>query len=138
MKIIYPVIFTQTKDKKDTYLIEIPDIKGLTEGYGLADAINMARDYIGGVCYDMDDEDIPKASPLDQIIPADGQFASEGNSFVSMVDVDLDEYRRKIDNRAVRRNVSIPNWLNQAAEREHINVSRLLQEALMEKLNIVQ
>ena len=138
MKIIYPVIFTQTKDKKDTYLIEIPDIKGMTEGYGMADAINMARDYIGNACYDMADADVPPASALNQIDITKGEFSNAGTSFVSLVDIDLEEYRRKMDNRAVRRNVSIPNWLNQAAEREHINVSRLLQEALMEKLNIVQ
>jgi predicted RNase H-like HicB family nuclease len=138
MKIVYPVIFTQTHDEKDTYLIEIPDISGLTEGYGLADAINMARDYIGGACYEKDDADIPQASTLDQIDIARGEFSNAGKSFVSMVDIDLDEYRRKMENRAVRRNVSIPAWLNQAVEREHINVSRVLQEALMEKINVAQ
>ena len=138
MKIVYPVIFTQTKDERDTYLIEIPDIKGMTEGYGMADAINMARDYIGNACYGMDDADIPQASPLNRIDIQGSEFADAGTSFVSLVDIDLDEYRRKMDNKAVRRNVSIPNWLNQAAEREHINVSRVLQEALMERLNIAQ
>ena len=47
MTVIFPVIFTQTGDKKNTVLVEIPDINGMTEGYGMADAIRMARDYIG-------------------------------------------------------------------------------------------
>ena len=138
MTIVYPVIFTRTKDEKDTYLIEIPDLKGMTEGYGMADAIYMARDYIGGVCYGMNEEDLPHARKLEEINISEGEFTEQGESFLSLVDTDLDEYRKKLDNKAVRRNVSIPNWLNKAAEKEHINVSRVLQEALMERLNIVQ
>ena len=53
-----------------------------------------------------------------------------------MVDIDFAEYRRKIDNKTVRRNVTLPNWLNQEAEKAHINVSRVLQEALMMKLGV--
>ena len=52
-----------------------------------------------------------------------------------MVDLDIDEYRRREDNRTVRRNVTLPNWLNQKAEKAHINVSGVLQEALKQKLS---
>ena len=44
---------------------------------------------------------------------------------------------KKIDNKMVRKNVTIPSWLNKAAEREKINVSKVLQEALMEKVGMV-
>ena len=135
MTIVFPVIFTSKNDEKDTYLVEIPDIHGLTEGYGMADAINMARDYIGCHCYEMDDSEIPKASKLSDIDISKGEFANAGESVVSLVDIDIDAYRRKMDNKSIRRNVSIPNWMNQAVEREHINVSRVLQEALMERLS---
>lgn len=47
MKQVYPVIFTQLNDKKDTVLINVPDMNILTEGFGLPDAIEMARDAIG-------------------------------------------------------------------------------------------
>ena len=47
MKQVYPVIFTQLNDKKDTVLINVPDMNILTEGFGLPDAIEMARDDIG-------------------------------------------------------------------------------------------
>lgn len=136
MVIVYPVIFTKTNDEKDTYLIEIPDLKGMTEGYGLADAIKMARDYIGCYCYDKADVDMPIASALSDIDISKGEFFEDGESEMSLVDLNIETYRKKMSNRAVRRNVSIPFWLNEAADKQHINVSKVLQEALMEKLNM--
>ena len=136
MRIAYPVIFTRTNDKKDTYLVEIPDIAGITEGYGMPDAIKMARDCIGCKCYDKADKDIPEASSFERIDPRKGEFADAGESFVSMVDIDLSAYRMMMNKKTVRRNVSIPGWLNQAAEENHINVSRVLQDALIEKLGV--
>ena len=65
-----------------------------------------------------------------------GTFFDAGKSIVSLVDIDFDAYRRKNDMKAVRRNVTLPNWLNTAAEAAHINVSKLLQDALMEKLGV--
>ena len=55
MKKVYPVIFTQLNDEKNTVLIEVPDLEILTEGFGMADAMDMARDAIGlkGICYGM-------------------------------------------------------------------------------------
>ena len=65
-----------------------------------------------------------------------GTFADEGESQKSLVDIDFDIYRRKVDTKTVRRNVTLPNWLNQEAEEAHINVSKVLQEALMAKLGV--
>jgi len=138
MVLIYPVIFTATHDEKDTYLIEIPDINGMTEGYGLEDAYHMAKDYIGCKFLEVEDNNITPASDITSINPSEGMFAEAGDSFTSLVDLDLDVYRRSVNNRAVRRNVSIPSWLNKAADDAGINVSRVLQEALMEKLQIEQ
>lgn len=67
-----------------------------------------------------------------------GTFAEDGKGYVSLVDIDFTEYRRRTDNKTVRRNVTIPNWLNQEAEKAHLNVSRVLQEALMAKLNVLR
>lgn len=140
MTVIYPVIFTPTHDKKDTYLIEIPDLKGVsagvTEGYGLKDAICMARDYIGCCLYNKDDSSIPKASDINDVNLSESGFADIGHSFISMVDLDLNAYRQRMNKRAVRKNVSIPEWLDEAAKKANINVSRVLQDALMEKLGV--
>ncbi len=134
MIIAYPVIFTQTNDGNDTYLIYIPDLDGATEGYGIANAIYMARDYIGNMLYELDEKDYPEASNIKKIDITEGKFSNEGESFISMVDIDMSVYKRRIDNKTVRRNVSLPNWLNQEIDKRHINASRVLQEALKEKL----
>ena len=55
---------------------------------------------------------------------------------VSLVDIDSGEYRRKIDTKTVRRNVTLPSWLNYEAEHANINVSRVLQEALISALGL--
>lgn len=138
MKNVYPVIFTRLNDDKDTVLIEIPDWEILTEGYGMADAIYMARDAIGlkGIDYEDDGKSIPEPSELSTINLSEGTFKEDGESYVSLVDIDFTEYRRRVDNKTVRRNVTIPNWLNREAEKAHINVSRVLQEALMAKLDV--
>ena len=131
---VYPVIITQTNDEKNTYLVEIPDLNGMTEGYGMADAIKMSRDYIGGCLYDKVETEYPKASAC--LDPAKGKFADAGKSIVTLVDIDMDAYKKKHNTKAVRKNVSIPSWLDQKAQEEHLNLSRVLQEALMEKLNL--
>jgi len=138
MKNVYPVIFTPLNDAKDTVLVEVPDLGILTEGYGMVDAVYMARDAIGlkGITREDDGKDMPKPSALSDIDASKGTFAGDGKGYVSLVDIDFVEYRRRVDNKTVRRNVTLPNWLNQEAEKAHINVSRVLQEALMTKLNV--
>lgn len=138
MKKVYPVIFTALDDEKDTVLIEVPDLGIMTEGYGMADAVSMARDAIGlkGIYYEDEGRELPEASKIQDIDVNAGTFAEDGKGYVSLVDIDFVEYRRKVDNKSVRKNVTLPSWLNQEAEKAHINVSRVLQEALMAKLGV--
>ena len=131
MKQVYPVIFTSLNDEKDTVLIEVPDLDILTEGYGMRDAIGLK-----GISYQDKGIDLPEPSALNGIDVSQGTFAEEGTGCVSFVDINFDEYRRKVDNKTVRRNVTLPNWLNLEAEKAHINVSKVLQEALMVKLGV--
>ena len=135
MKAVYPVIFTQTDTN---VLVKVPDLEILTEGTDIADAVEMARDAIGVTGISMQDhnEEIPQATDIRKIDVNTGTFFDAGKSIVSLVDIDFDAYRRKNDMKAVRRNVTLPNWLNTAAEAAHINVSKLLQDALMEKLGV--
>lgn len=140
MKSVYPVIFTRTRDEKDTVLIEIPDLEILTEGYGIANAIEMARDAIGldGITREDLGQEIPAPRDIHDIDIENATFTREGENYISLVDVDYQAYRKSVDNKAVRRNVTLPNWLNQEAEKAHLNVSKVLQEALMSTLNISQ
>ena len=135
MKKAYPVIFTETEG---VILVEVPDLQILTEGKDIADAIEMARDAIGVAGISMEDngQTIPEATVITDVQIEGATFAKEGKCFVSMVDIDFVEYRRKADNKTVRRNVTLPNWLNQEAEKAHLNVSKVLQEALMSKLGV--
>lgn len=135
MKKVYSVIFTQTED---VVLIEVPDLEILTEGKDMVDAIDMARDAIGlkGISLEDDSLALPEPTRLEKINPEDGTFAEEGKGYVSFVDIDFAEYHRKVDNRTVRRNVSLPAWLDYAAEKASINVSHVLQEALQETLGL--
>lgn len=135
MKRVYPVIFTVTKD---AILVEVPDLEILTEGKDMQDAIEMARDAIGVTGISMQDhgEVIPEPTDFQKIDVRAGTFAEDGKSQLSLVDIDFDVYRRKIDVKTVRRNVTLPNWLNREAEEAHINVSKVLQEALMARLGV--
>ncbi len=135
MKTVYPTIFTDTGEG---FLIEVPDLDIMTQGTDIENAIEMARDAISITIVSLEDnkQKIPAPSAIEGIDVAKGAFADEGKGFVSMVDTDTTEYRRKIDTKPVRRNVSLPSWLNYEVNEAGINVSRFLQDALVEKLNI--
>ena len=135
MKNIYPVFFTKT----DTViLVEVPDLEILTEGKDMVNAVEMARDAIELKCVSMEDDgmEIPLPSEISSLDVNNGTFAEDGTTVISLVDIDSGEYRRKIDTKAVRKNVTIPSWLNYEAEHAGINISRVLQEALMNVLNV--
>lgn len=137
MKKVYPVILTQSKKE---VLVEIPDFNLFTEGKDLNDAIAMARDAIGlqGISKQDHGEKIPDASKMEDIKISKGKFSSIGESLLTLVDIDFDIYRRKQDQKMVRRNVTLPNWLNVAADEANINVSGVLQEALKKRLGFVK
>ena len=144
MKAAYPVIFTEVETN---ILIEVPDLKLYTEANEegapkgtMADAIMMARDAIGMACIHAEDngEKVPMASSMEAIDIGKGVFFDAGKSILSLVDVDLVAYRRKMDSKMVRRNVTLPNWLNLEAEKAQINVSKVLQEALMTRLGVTR
>lgn len=135
MKNVYPVFFTIT----DTIiLVEVPDLEILTEGKDMSDAIEMARDAIELKCVSLEDDgvEIPLPSEINSLDVDSGTFAEDGTTVVSLVDIDSGEYRKKIDTKTVRKNVTLPSWLNYEAEQAGINVSRVLQEALMNVLNV--
>lgn len=142
MKQVYPTFIVKAKDDSvHPFLVCVPDMEIFTEGDTFADAIEMARDAIGLAGISMEDskEEIPFPSNQTAAIKKvrrnteDIDF-SEG--ILTYVDVDFSEYRKKIDTKTVRRNVALPSWLNYEAEHAGINVSRVLQEALMDVLNV--
>ena len=128
MNAAYPVVFTRLADG---YAAHVPDFDIDTQGDDFAEAIGMARDAIGIMGIDMEDEKKPLPTPSDiKTVPHD---AAE---IVSMVDIDFSEYRRANERRTVRRNVTLPSWLNVEAEKAGINVSAVLQAALKQELHL--
>lgn len=133
MKTVYPVLFTKTETD---VLVEIPDLEILTEGKDMNDAIEMARDAIELTCVNMEDNGKEIPQPSESLDTNEGTFSNDGVTILSFVDIDSSEYRRKIDTKVVRKNVSLPSWLYYEADRAGINVSRVLQEALMNVLDV--
>lgn len=133
MQAVYPVLFTKTKD---CILVEALDLEVLTEGKDMKDAITMVRDAMELTCITYEDHKREIPAPSNTLDITKGTFSEEGETILSYVDIDSGEYRRKIENKTVRRNVALPSWLNYEAEHAGINVSRVLQEALMEVLNV--
>lgn len=127
MKLTYPACFYPCEEKKGGYTVEVPDLPGcVSEGNSLADAIIMATDAASGWVLDEleDGNPVPVSSPVNEITPDEG-------GFVSMLVLDMDSYAEKYGDKAVRKNLTIPAWLNTFAEKNHINFSQVLQDALV-------
>ena len=126
----YPAIFT--KEGSGKYAVSFPDLDGCyTCGDDLQDAIVMAEDVLAFYLYDEEvaQNEIPKSSTTAEIELKDGEF-------VNYIACDTIEYAKMHNNRAVKKTLTIPEWLNEAATRAGVNYSQVLQEALMSKLNI--
>lgn len=130
MKAAYPIVMTKGKE---FIVVYVPDFDINTQGEDYADAMKMARDAIGVIGIDMEDdgENIPTPSKIEDVKAVKG-------ATITLVDVDFAEYRRQNDMRTVRRNVSLPNWLNVEAERAGVNVSAILQNALKAELKLAR
>ena len=128
MKNSYPVILTPDEPG---YIVYIPDFDINTEGKDLTEAIEMARDAIGIVGIEMEDEKQARPEPS-QI----KNIKSNKNEIVTLVDIDFTSYRKKMDNRSVKKNCTLPSWLNEQAEKANINFSASLQRALKEELGL--
>ena len=129
MKAAYPILL---KKGKKFIVVYVPDFNINTQGTDYANAIEMARDAIGLVGIDMEDEreTLPVPSKIGDI------KITDPGDILSLVDVDFSAYRRKHDERMVRRNITLPAWLDTAASEAKINVSRVTQIALKEQLRI--
>ena len=128
-KYLYPAVFTP---EDAGYSVNFPDLKNcFTSGATLEEAMDMANDVLCLTLYDLEQEGaaIPTASAVNAVPHA-------GSEFVSLVGCDTIAYRTFFDNKAVKKTLSIPSWLNDMAERADINFSGTLQDALKAKLNI--
>lgn len=122
--IYYPAVF---HPEDVGYSVFIPDIPGCsTQGDTMDEAVEMAKDAIGLMLEGS--SEYPQASSPSILSLADGEF-------MVMIPFNPAEYARK-NNRAVKKTLSLPAWLNEAAEAAHLNFSGILQEALKAKLDM--
>ena len=126
---VYPAVFTE---EDGGYSINFPDLKNcFTSAETLGAGIKMANDVLCLMLYEMEEagEAIPEPSSIHDIPVA-------RNEFVNFISCDTLEYRKFFDNKAVKKTLSIPSWLNDMAERAGVNFSATLQAALKQQLNI--
>lgn len=128
-KYAYPAIFTR---EEQGYSVRFPDIEGCyTCGETIPEAIEMAEDALCLMLYDREEDGEPIPPPSDLKAVQGGIDA-----LVSLVCCDTTEYRKYFDDRAVKKTLTIPNWLNTLAERSGVNFSAVLQDALKARLEI--
>lgn len=124
---IYLVVF---KENKGQYIARIPDFDIEVSGSGLPETIATVRSAIAKRLFG-DDRYEHYSNPTYKRLKCEcGE-----DEFVAIIDIDLVKYRRKYDNRRIRKNLTIPNWLNEEAEKQDVNFSRVLEEAIKRKLN---
>lgn len=124
--IIYPATF---EEGSQYHIVKFPDIpEAMTQGETLEETYEMAVEVLGAVLEDY--ETLPTPTPI-----ADIQKEFPDKS-VALIGLDLLEFKRKHNSKTIRKNVTIPEWLNDLATSEQINFSQTLTEALEEKLGV--
>ena len=123
---VFPAIFTF--DGK-YYNVDFIDLRGCsTFGDSIQDAYLMAQDAMGLYLDNL--TNFPKPT-LDL-----SNINLEKNQFISFVSIDMEDYRKKFNNKSIKKTLTIPEWLNYLSEKNNFNFSQVLQEALKEKLGI--
>ena len=130
MKYIYTALFTPIEDGSG-YYAKVPDLPGcITTGSSLSDAIEQITDAMSAWLVVAEDEGEPIVPPTPQ-----DELVTQPGTICSLISADTIDYRAKTDTRAVRKNVSLPNWMVQLADKRGINCSQVLQDALRSLLD---
>ncbi len=128
-RLFYPAVFQV--EEEGGYSVFFPDIDGCnTQGETVEEAYDMAFNALGlTLSYLKDNKlNIPEPSKPQDIL-------LDINQYVVVIQFDMLEYLKKNESRAVKKTLSIPSWLNEAAIEHNINFSQVLQEALQNKIN---
>lgn len=124
--LFYPAVFTQGQHYITVTFPDIPS--AITQGETQSEAFEMAQEVLGFVLEDYNE--YPKAS---DIATLQQQYP---DSTIAVIAIDMVAYNRKYHSKKVRKNVTIPEWLNDLAEKSNLNFSQVLTDALEAKLNV--
>ncbi|MDO4198351.1 MAG: type II toxin-antitoxin system HicB family antitoxin [Erysipelotrichaceae bacterium] len=132
-KVYYPAVFHEDKDVGG-YWVEFPDLEGcFTQGDDEKEAMEMAKEVLSlwlDTSLNHPEFNDPAPSTCHDIMAV---FPGE---IVMLIEGDPELYKRKYHNKAVKKTLTIPEWLNDYAVKANVNFSQVLQEALIEKLNL--
>ena len=125
MKLVYPIKIAASDDT-GYHFVYIPDFDGYTQGSDMFECLEMAKDYITNCI--VSGMNIPKPTPLDEVNTLDDEYI-----YTTLVPIDTVKI---LDSRSkmVRKNITIPEWLNDEAERQGVNFSQTLRDALLSQL----
>ncbi|WP_028546902.1 type II toxin-antitoxin system HicB family antitoxin [Paenibacillus taiwanensis] len=129
MLYIYPALFNYAEDGIS---VEFPDLAGaLTFGANQEEAFSMAKECLALHLYGMEEDrdEIPTASRTVDI-------KLESNQSVVLIEVWMPPFRDHMAEKATKKTLTIPKWLNDAAEEANVNFSRILQDGLKEYLGV--
>ena len=130
MKYIYPALFSPESD--GGYSVSFPDIEGcFTCGDTLQDSIEMAQDALNLMLVELEDSHLPIQSPS-----SINNIKIKNDEFLTLIQADTMKYRKVLNNASVKKTLSIPSWLNDAAIASGINFSQVLQDALKTQLHL--
>ncbi|MCI8638774.1 MAG: type II toxin-antitoxin system HicB family antitoxin [Coprococcus sp.] len=128
--LFYPAIFH--KAEEGGFWISFPDLpECLTEGDDMTQAYEMAVDALGLALTSRETENEPLPAPSDPTA-----ISVDKDSFLVVIEFDMLAYKKRTNPQAVKKTLSIPEWLNEEATAIGVNFSQVLQEALMQKLQI--
>ena len=126
MRYVYPAVFTP--EENGQFTVNFPDLESCyTCGDDLGDALYMAEDVLAMTLVSYENNSTPIPTPSKKLSLEDGEF----QNFIAC---DTDSYRKQNMNRAIKKTLTIPAWLNERALAQGINFSQVLQEALLEKI----
>lgn len=136
MKLIYVACFYLNEDGKG-YTVTVPDLPGCTTfGNDLKESMEMAVDAASGwILGELEEgQPVPRASDIDDIV-VDDELNINNKAFKSLIVLDMDSYADKYGEKSVRKNTTIPAWLNTFAENNGINFSEVLKDGLINIYN---
>ena len=132
MKGVFAAILTPMTDSSG-YAARVPDVNGcITSGSDISETLDNIKDALAACLCTLEDYNEPIPAPSNP-----ESIQHEEGTVIALVDVDTLKYREETDTRAVRKNVSMPAWLLNLAEKRGMNCSQVLQEALKEKLGFI-